>query len=63
MTVVPAATPYTTPEALTVPTAVLELDHTPPDAVSLREVVVVIHAVVIPVMAVGTGLTVMDCMV
>jgi hypothetical protein len=55
MVVVPAATPVTTPEALTVATAVLEEDHVPPAVTSARVVVDPAQTVVVPVIAATTG--------
>ena len=56
----PAATPETTPEALTVATAVLLEDQVPPLVASLRVVVEPTQTLVVPVMAatVGSALTV-----
>jgi hypothetical protein len=56
----PAATPVTTPEALTVAIAVLLEDQVPPAEASLRVVVEPTQTLVVPVMAatVGRALTV-----
>jgi hypothetical protein len=60
MVAVPAATPVTTPEALTVATAVLEEDHVPPAVASASVVVEATQTEVVPVMpaTVGNALTV-----
>ena len=60
MVVVPAATPFTEPEALTVAAAVLVLLHTPPVVPSLNDVVEPAHTVAAPLIepADGNGLTV-----
>ena len=57
---VPAATPVTTPELLTVATAVLALVHAPPAVVLVRVVVLPTQTAAVPVMAAteGSGLTV-----
>ena len=58
MVAVPAATPETTPEALTVATAVLLLDQLPPvNPLEIREVVAPAQIVVVPeiVPALGRG--------
>jgi hypothetical protein len=55
----PAATPVTTPEALTVATEVLEEDQDPPVVVSCNVVVEPAQTVVVPVMGftLGVGFT------
>jgi len=55
---VPAATPVTTPEALTVAVARGRILHVPPAGVSPRLVVEPTHTVVVPVIAVGVAFTV-----
>jgi hypothetical protein len=62
MVVVPAAIPVTTPEALTVATAVLEEDQVPPAVTSARVVVDPAQTTVVPVMAatVGSAFTVTE---
>jgi hypothetical protein len=55
MVAVPAATPVTTPEALTVATEVLEEDQVPPAVTSARVVVDPAQTVVVPVIAATTG--------
>ena len=56
--VVPAVSPFTTPDASTVPTAVVLLLHVPPAVALSRSVVLPVHTVAAPVMAAGSGLTV-----
>ncbi len=51
----PAATPVTTPEALTVATVVFEEDQVPPVVTSARVVVDPAQTVVVPVMPATTG--------
>jgi hypothetical protein len=51
----PAATPVTTPEALTVATAVLLEDQAPPVVASLKVVVEPTQTLVVPVIAATTG--------
>ena len=60
MVVVPAATPFTEPEALTVAAAVLVLLHTPPVAPSVSVVADPAHIAAAPLMApaIGNELTV-----
>ena len=62
MIAVPAETPVTTPEALTVATEVFEEDHTPDAVASERVVVSATHTDVVPVIAAttGTALTVIE---
>src|SRR5215218_86770 len=62
MFVEPAATPLTTPPALTVAMEVLLLAHTPPGVTSAKVVVPPAHTPALPVMAatVGSALTVND---
>ena len=62
MTVDPAATPVTTPEAETVAAAVLEEDHVPPAVASVRVTVDPAQTEVGPPMTatVGSALTVID---
>jgi hypothetical protein len=55
MTVVPAETPVTTPEEVTVAMPVSVLLHTPPGATSLREVVDDAHMVLAPVIVPAKG--------
>ena len=61
----PAATPLTTPDVLTVAVPVLLLAHTPPVVASLSVVVALTHTVAVPVMvpADGAALTVTTCVV
>jgi hypothetical protein len=60
MITVPADTPFTVPLALpTVANAVLLLDHTPPAGVAVSDVPEPAHTERVPVIAPGTGLTVM----
>lgn len=56
--VVPPDTPYTTPAPETVPTAVLELLHAPPDVAHASVVVCPTQTVVVPVIEDGFALTV-----
>jgi hypothetical protein len=56
MVAVPAATPVTTPEALTVATAVLLEDQVPPTVTSVKVVVDPAQTVVVPAIAATTGL-------
>jgi hypothetical protein len=58
MVAVPADTPVTTPRLVTVATAVLLLAHVPPVVASERVVVLPVQIVVVPVIALGVGLTV-----
>ena len=51
----PAATPVTTPEALTVATAVLLEDQVPPAVASLKFVVEPTQTEAVPVIAAATG--------
>jgi hypothetical protein len=51
----PAETPVTTPEALTVATAVLLEDQVPPAVASLKVVADPTQTLVVPVMAATTG--------
>ena len=55
MVAVPAATPVTMPEELTVATAVLLEDHVPPEVASFRSVVDPAQTLVVPVMAATIG--------
>jgi hypothetical protein len=55
MVLVPADTPYTTPEVPTVATAVLLLLHDPPEVTSLSVVVIEADSVVMPVIALTDG--------
>jgi len=60
MIAVPAATPVTTPVLdPTDPIAVLLLLHVPPGVVELKTVVNPVQTVAVPVIAAGSGLTVM----
>lgn len=58
MTSVPAVTPVTTPDELTVASAVAVLLQVPEAVGSLSAVVAPVHTEVVPVMADGGGLTV-----
>lgn len=58
MVVVPVATPETTPDELIVAIAVLPLLHAPPPVELVKEVGKPTHALVLPVIAPGNGLTV-----
>jgi len=59
MSVVPKATPVTTPEPeATVAMPVLPLTHVPPDVASVRLVLAPTHTLVMPVIAFGVKLTV-----
>jgi hypothetical protein len=53
--VLPAATPVTTPRALTVAVAVFAVDHTPPVVAFAKVVVAPSHKVVVPVIASTEG--------
>jgi len=55
---VPAVTPVTTPVLPTAATPELLLLHVPPDVVSVSAVVVPVQTVLLPVIALGDGLTV-----
>jgi len=55
---VPPDAPVTNPPASTDATAGFILDHDPPGVISLRSVVRPSHTVVVPVIAAGSGLTV-----
>ena len=58
MVAVPEPAGVTIPVPLTVPTAVLELLHTPPPVKSVKEVVDPIQKTSVPVMLAGNALTV-----
>ncbi len=57
MVVVPVVSPLTTPEELTVATAVLLLVHAPPDVAEASVMVFPRHIVVAPVIAAGVAFT------
>jgi len=54
----PAESPETTPEVLTVPTAGLLLLHVPPPGVAFNVVVLPIHTFIVPVIEAGAVFTV-----
>ena len=58
MTEVPTVTPVTTPPPVMVATAGVALLQIPPPVALLKVVVELIHTLVVPVMAAGSGLTV-----